>query len=85
MRDQARIDALRVELIAKKEMLSNIEGGGAAHGDLFETRGWGIERRIVRISAELHELQADERLSHSRNAASAALTPLCRPDVTFAG
>ena len=57
MRDQARIDVLNTEMIAKKVMLGALERGDVSHGGLFENRGLGIRQRIIRIAAELRELQ----------------------------
>jgi len=57
MRDQARIDVLNTELIAKKVMLGALERGDVSHGGLFENRGLGIRQRIIRIAVELRELQ----------------------------
>jgi hypothetical protein len=57
MRDQARIDGLNTEMIAKKAMLGALERGDLSHGGLFENRGLGIRQRIIRIAAELRELQ----------------------------
>lgn len=57
MRDQARIDVLNTEMVAKKVMLGALESGDVTHGGPFENRGLGIRQRIIRIAAELKELQ----------------------------
>ena len=57
MRNKAYSDSLNLELSTKRAMLVDLQSGVLSHGGSVEDVGLGIRQRILRIAAELVELQ----------------------------